>query len=217
MKKNLSQLKKDILPAELLIVTKKRSKNDIMEVVSAGASMVAENRLQEIEKKYDNQLFTFLKNHQVALHYIGQLQTNKIPKLVKYCQVIQSVTSLRYAKKVSVEAIKKKKQIEIFFQLNLTGEEQKSGFQISSDNLLSQLVSQISALPNITLRGFMCMGKRDDEEVTRKAFKTCRQIADQFNLPEVSMGMSQDYQIAVEEGATMVRIGTKIFQGEKVA
>lgn len=229
---HIDNLRKDLEDTQLIVVTKTRSKKDIMEVIEAGVTMIGENRLQEIEKKYDNQLFTLMKNHQVQLHYIGQFQSNKIPKLVKYCQVVQSVTSLRYAKKISEEAIKRDKHISIFLQLNLTGEEQKAGVTMDQREgevgvphrtmhsiaegedahpHLQDLIADIQLLPNLTLLGLMCMGKMDDLEATRSAFRTCRQLANQFGLPEVSMGMSQDFHIAVEEGATMVRIGSKIF------
>lgn len=208
---NITRISAEIQPAQLLVVTKHRSADEIREVIKAGVKQIGENRLQEIQEKYDEQLLSELKEKNVQLHFIGQLQSNKVSKVVSFCDVIQSVDSFELAEKINQAAEAQGKNIAIFLQLNLTDEEQKSGFSGSEEELRT-LVEKVQSFSHIDLLGFMCMGKEGDEEETRKAFRECKRLANQFQLPEVSMGMSQDYQIAVEEGATLVRLGSIIFE-----
>lgn len=205
---NIQQLQKELSSAKLMVVTKNRSSKEIREVIEADITDIGENRLQEIEEKYDLQLFRELQNAGVKLHFIGHLQSNKVPKAVRLCDSIQTVDSLRLAKKINQAVERIGKVMPIFLQLNLTGEEQKYGLR---EDQISEIIEAINQLANIQLIGFMCMGKQGDPEATRQAFRRCKQLADQFKLSEVSMGMSGDYQIALEEGSTMVRIGSAVF------
>lgn len=215
--KNIKNLFKKIGNTTLLAVTKKRSPKEIREVIAAGVKHIGENTLQEIQKKYDLNLFRELQKNGAQLHYIGHLQRNKVNKIVKLCDVIQSVESLELAEKVNQAAAALKKVMPIFLQLNLTGEEQKHGVRVSEDEVglprLQEVIEGIKKLSNLHLLGFMTIGKHGDSESTRQAFRRCRQLADQFNLTEVSMGMSEDYPLAIQEGATMVRIGSLLFEG----
>jgi len=223
---NIRQLQQNIHSARLLVVTKKRSVREIREVIAAGVKDIGENTLQEIQKKYDHHLFRELQQNGVRLHYLGHLQTNKIRKIVRMCDVIQSVDSLEKAEKVNQAAADLKKIMPIFIELNLTGEEQKHGIPLPSGEnfdsrlqgtndtqpLLREMVSTILQLPHLKLLGFMCIGKHDDPEITRDIFRTCKKLSDEFGLPETSMGMSDDYKIAIEEGSTMVRLGRVVFE-----
>lgn len=217
---NIERLRNDLRGTKLLVVTKKRSVREIREVIACGVKDIGENTLQEIQKKFDNNLFRELQKNGVRLHYIGHLQTNKIRKIVRLCDVIQSVDTLEKAEKVSQAAADLKKTMPIFLELNVTGEEQKHGIILfeSEDGSphssvhLREMISQIQKLSNVRLLGFMCIGKHDDLEETRKVFKKCNQLAQEFGLPEVSMGMSEDYPVALEEGSTMVRVGRIIFE-----
>ena len=192
-----------------MIVTKTQPAKVIREVIAAGATDIAESRLQEISEKYDLKLFRLMQQHQVRLHFIGRLQTKKLSKVVRLCDVIQSVDSWDKAQRIDQHAANLNKTMPIFLQLNLTEEPQKGGLHPDE---LSELVPQIQALPNTELLGFMTIGKLDDAETTRQAFRQCKALADQYQLPEVSMGMSGDYEIALEEGATMLRMGTRLFE-----
>lgn len=223
---DVQKLQQQIAPAKLLVVTKTRSVRQIRAVMESGVQYLGENTLQEIQEKYDHQLFRELQQKGVELHYIGHLQTNKIRKIVRLCDAIQSVDSLEKAEKVDQVAAELKKIMPIYIELNLTGEEQKHGINLSEggvrnprppsgediDPRLQEMISSIQKLSNIRLLGFMCIGKKDDAEKTREVFRWCKKLADQFGLPEISMGMSQDYKIAVEEGSTMVRLGRGLFE-----
>jgi pyridoxal phosphate enzyme (YggS family) len=217
IKDALEQLQSQIGSAKLLVVTKKRPVRQIREVINAGVKDIGENTLQEIEEKYDNNLYKELRMHHVLLHYIGHLQTNKIRKIVRYCDVIQSVDTLEKAKKVDQAASDLKKTMPIFLELNLTREEQKHGIPVEPSTSghypeLQELIAIIQKLPNLKLLGFMCIGKHDDLEKTREVFQTCKQLANLFQLSELSMGMSEDYPLAIQEGSTMVRLGRVVFE-----
>jgi pyridoxal phosphate enzyme (YggS family) len=211
--KKLSEFQEKLQSAKLVVVTKRRSSEEIQEVIKAGMKDIAESRIQEIEEKYDSALLENIQKEKVRLHFIGQIQSNKIKKIVQYCDVIQSLSSVEHAKKIQAAAESLDKQIDVFIQLNLTGEDQKQGFNLSEDHHeLFEMFSKIQDLASINIKGFMCMGRVDDPQKTREAFKTCKALTDAFNLSEVSMGMSGDYQIALEEGSTMLRIGSALFE-----
>lgn len=206
---NLQKLYQDIKPAKLLVVSKNRSANEIRDVIKSGVKYIGENKLQEILEKYDRGLFRELQTAGVELHFIGHIQSNKVNKIVRLCDVIQSVDTLEIAEKINRASEATNKVMPIFLQPNLTGEGQKYGLSVEQ---LEETVDIVNSLKNMELRGLMCMGMIDDEEVSREAFKKCRELADKFQLKEVSMGMSGDYQIALEEGSTMVRLGTLVFE-----
>lgn len=208
---NISMLQQELAGIQLVAVTKHRPVTDILAVIQAGIKDLGENRLQEIEKKYDSRLFHELERNGVRLHFLGHLQKNKVNKVVRLCDVIQSVDSLELARLINRAAERLGKIIPIFLELNLTGEEQKFGLR---EEELTPLVPPVQTLQHLHLRGFMCMGKVGDEIVTRTVFRKCRELVRSFRLPEVSMGMSEDYRIAIEEGTTMVRLGTMIFETE---
>ena len=194
---------------QLVVVTKGRSADDIREVIAAGAMNIGENKLQEIQQKFDRKLFRELEQQNAHLHFLGHIQSNKVKKIVKFCDLIQSVDSIGIARKINQAAEQCNKVMPVYLQLNLTGEEQKYGFTKAE---LSQAIEAIDQLEHLHIEGLMCMGKAGDEQSTRAAFKTCRRLAEQSGLAEVSMGMSQDYRIALEEGSTMVRIGSALFE-----
>ncbi|MDP3976146.1 MAG: YggS family pyridoxal phosphate-dependent enzyme [bacterium] len=208
IKENVERFRSQLGSVQLMVVTKHRSAQQIRQVIDAGVQCIGENRLQEIEDKYDLKLFRELKQKGGELHFIGHLQTNKTAKVVRFSDCIQSVDSLRLAEEIERQAAKLGKTMPIFLELNLTGEEQKHGL---SEADLASSVEAIRTLQHLQLRGLMCMGKDDDLEATRSAFRRCRQLAEQFQLPEVSMGMSGDYQVALQEGSTMIRVGSAIF------
>lgn len=208
LQRRISEMMSRIAPVKLVVVAKTKPVAQIMEAIETGAKILGENTLQEIQKKYDLPLLHFLKNHQVELHFIGHLQKNKVSAVVKLCDAIQSVDSLPLLKKINMACERLGKKMPVFFQMNLTNEPQQHGF-FPKD--LPAVLNQLQLFPFIQAYGLMCFGKHHDPEQTRKVFKQCRELCDQYCLSELSMGMSDDYAIALEEGATMIRLGTALF------
>ncbi len=196
---------------QLVAVTKNHDIYAMREAIDAGADVVGENRIQEAKEKYKT------LDRDVTWHLIGHLQTNKAKDAVKIFDLIHSVDSLHLAQEINKCAEKQEKVQEILLQINLAKEESKSG--VYEENL-QEVLSQIAELQNIRLRGLMCIAPNyDDIEKTRPLFRRMYEIfQDVKEIPEfaanikyLSMGMSHDYKIAVEEGSNMVRVGTSIF------
>ena len=150
-----------------------------------------------------------------TFHFIGHLQTNKVAKVVKYFDFIHSVDSLHLAQKISQEAAKQDKIQKIFIEVNFADEEQKFGF--SKDGLEEEF-GVLLALPNLEIQGLMSMSPLGAQEnYLFELFKGVKRVQDELavkyglQLPETSMGMSQDYMVAVKCGATKLRIGRKLF------
>ncbi|MCQ2597889.1 MAG: YggS family pyridoxal phosphate-dependent enzyme [Treponema sp.] len=202
----------------LLAVSKFHPVDSVFAAASWGQTLFGENRVQEASGKFPE---VFEKYPEVKLHIIGQLQTNKVKAAVKIADTIQSVDRLDLIKEIEKQASKINRVINIFFELH-TGEESKSGFS-SKEEIVDALnyIAEGNA-PHVVPKGFMTMAPfTEDEALVRKSFVTLRTVRDelqssfpQFDLSELSMGMSGDYEIAIEEGSTMVRVGTAIF-GER--
>lgn len=195
----------------LVAVTKNHDTAAMREAIDAGATDVGENRVQEAKTK-----FAEIGNC-VTWHLIGHLQTNKVRQAVKFSDLIHSVDSLHLAEAINSEAARIDKVQDILVQVNLAKEESKSG--IYKEDLLADLQA-INALPNLRLRGLMCMAPNyEDVELCRPLFREMYKIFQDVqeldlptsNIDTLSMGMTHDYEIAVEEGANMVRVGTAIF------
>ena len=195
----------------LVAVTKNHDTAAMRAAIDAGATDVGENRVQEAKTK-----FAEIGNC-VTWHLIGHLQTNKVRQAVKFSDLIHSVDSLHLAEAINSEAARIDKVQDILVQVNLAKEESKSG--IYKEDLLADLQA-INALPNLRLRGLMCMAPNyEDVELCRPLFREMYKIFQDVqeldlptsNIDTLSMGMTHDYEIAVEEGANMVRVGTAIF------
>lgn len=201
----------------LLLATKTVSANNIKIAFDAGQRLIGENKVQEIVQKYDD-----LKCHKHESHFIGHLQSNKIKDILKYnVSCIQSIDSISLAQKLQDRLIQEDKNIDILVQVNTTNEDTKFG--VSPNNLV-ELVDQISLLDRIHIRGLMTIGLFSSDDVKVRAcyrlLKKLQQEVLRSNIPnvemkELSMGMSNHLEIAVEEGATIVRVGTAIF-GERI-
>lgn len=182
----------------LVAVTKTATVDQIMEVYDAGHRDFGENRLQDALPKM------LQLPEDIHWHFIGHLQTNKVAKVVSYFDKIHSVDSIHLAEKIASQEIKR----PVLLEVNVSGEESKHGF--STDELLRQFDS-IQRL-DLQVEGLMTMAPFDAEEsVVRNCFRRLRELRDQLGLKELSMGMTQDWRIAIEEGATFVRIGSAIF------
>ncbi|MCF7836623.1 YggS family pyridoxal phosphate-dependent enzyme [Candidatus Gracilibacteria bacterium] len=186
----------------IVAVTKNHSAAEINELLENGVSQIGENKLQEfLAKKYE------IKN--CEKHFIGRIQSNKAREIARNFDVVQSVGSVRIARILDDESAKLEKILPIFLQANLADESQKSGLLESE---LSQAVTEITKLQNLKIEGLMVIGVLGDDEKTREVFAEAKKLNDQFGFQSLSMGMSGDWQIAVEEGANFLRIGSLLFE-----
>lgn len=201
---------KDV-PVTLVAVTKNHDVEAMREAIDAGAAEIGENRIQEAESKYP------VLDRDVKWHLIGHLQTNKAKKAVKYFDLIHSVDTVHLADALNHEAAKLDKVQPILVQVNLAKEDSKSGVYYED---LRPLLDHIDELPNLELQGLMCIAPNyDDVEECRPLFRKMYEIFQKVkeipfktaNIKYLSMGMTHDYEIAVEEGANIVRVGTAIF------
>jgi hypothetical protein len=209
---NITSTLNELGNTQLICVTKTVDPERINEAIKAGATIIGENRVQEFEEKADSLL-------SCEKHMIGHLQTNKVKKAVEYFDVIQSVDSLKVAQEINKKAEDAGKIQEIYLQVNIGNEPQKHGFKLDD---VRQEISEIASLKNIRVTGMMCIPPYVPPEQARPYFKKMKALFDELKvetqgkfenieLKELSMGMSGDYMVAIEEGATMVRIGSAIF------
>jgi len=191
----------------LIAVTKGISPEAIREIVGAGVCHLGENRVHEAQEKRVRLADQPLE---VVWHMIGHLQSNKVKTATGVFDIIHSVDSLHLAEAISRRALT---TLPVFLEVNVAGEPSKYGFSLDE---LPHSYARTSSLPNIEVRGLMTVAPQvDGAEEARPIFHSLRQAANSLELRELSMGMSDDFEVAVEEGATQVRIGRAIF-GERV-
>ena len=199
----------------LVAVSKTMPKEMLAQAVEAGVDTLGENYVQEAREKF-NQLYTL----PVAWHFIGHLQSNKAKYVVKIFDLIHSVDSLKLAREINKQAKKIDKIQEILVQVNISQEDSKSGTHVEST---VDTIRDISSLENVAVKGLMTMPPFfNAPEKVQPFFKALRELRDKVdaeNIPnvsmhELSMGMTGDFEVAIQEGATLVRIGTAIF-GER--
>ena len=196
---------------EVVAVTKTHPFSAIQEVYNKGVVSIGENRVQEAAQKFRS----FEKMPKMTKRFIGHLQTNKVKKCVELFDTIDSVDSLRLIKKISNHALKSNKTVPVLLEINTSGETQKHGFLTSEIDEMLRCFDEKST----RIGGLMTVGPMTaDKEKIRGAFKKLKELQTDLNnrlgnnqLKELSMGMSGDYQIAVEEGSTMVRVGRALF------
>ncbi len=184
-------------PVTLIGVTKGFTHEEVNIASELGIKNFGENYAQELLTKNP------LVDPEISWHYIGQLQSNKIRKISHLVDVWHSVTSLKLAREIH----KRNDQAQILLQVSLMGPSNSKGFEVEQ---LPQLISELRDM-NIDISGLMTMGVPGDMVATRIVFKELRKLADTFELPECSMGMSDDFEIALESGASMIRVGSAIF------
>jgi PLP dependent protein len=193
----------------LIAVSKFFGVDAIGEANRLGITDFGENKAQELRDKYE------ILGEKVTWHFIGTLQRNKVKYAVKAASFIHSVDSSMLADEINKEAKKLNKVQKILLEVKTSFEETKSG--LSNHTEVLELVNHCSTLSNIELVGLMTMAPfTDDESIIRKSFSDLRKLKDEINkngfyLSELSMGMTNDFEIAIEEGATMLRIGSAIF------
>ncbi len=223
MKERLERISKRIADAatgcgripesvRLVAVSKTVDAKRVAEAIDAGAAILGENYIQEARDKFNT-----LYERPVQWHFIGHLQSNKAKYAVRMFDLIHSVESLKLATALDKEARKNGKVQEILIQVNISREETKSGI---AETEAVELITQISGLDNIRVKGLMTMPPFfDAPEQARPFFRQLARLRDRVverNIPrvsmqELSMGMTGDFEVAIEEGATLVRIGTAIF------
>ena len=205
---------RDSKDVTLIAVSKTKPIEMIEEAMEAGARVFGENKVQELCDKYEQ------LPKDLHWHLIGHLQRNKVKYIVDKAELIHSVDSLKLAEEISKEALKKNVEVNILIEVNVAEEESKFG--VSVEETLA-LVEEIAKLPGIHIQGLMTIAPyTTDPEENRPVFRTLKKLAvdikkkniDNVCMDVLSMGMTGDYQVAVEEGATLVRVGTGIF-GER--
>lgn len=196
----------------LLAATKTVDADTINYAVDKGITHIGENRVQELLSKFDS-----LKP--VHRHFIGHLQTNKVRDIIDKVEMIESVDSLRLANEISKQAVRLERSVDVLLEVNIGGEPSKSGF---APEETESALREISRLPGIRVKGLMAIPPAADlPEETRKYFRNMYKLfidmrdkkIDNSIMSVLSMGMSNDFDVAVEEGTTLVRVGTSLFGG----
>ena len=209
---------------KLIVVTKTAPIEAIREVINLGLTDMGENRVQHLKQITDD-LATLFKEKgddetllgKVNWNMIGHLQRNKVKQTLKICNTIHSVDTLRLAEEINIHAHKQDVHTNVLIQVNCSGEHQKYGCPVGA---AIHLAEQFDTMPNLRLIGLMTMAPLTmDKDRVRTCFARAREIFEEIRgeriagakFKHLSMGMSQDYEIAIEEGATMLRIGSAIF------
>jgi pyridoxal phosphate enzyme (YggS family) len=210
--KNIIELKNSLPKTVTLIaVSKTKPQSDLIEAYEAGQRDFGENKIQEMSEKWEH------LPKDIHWHMIGHVQTNKVKYMAPFVHLIHAVDSLKLLKEIQKQALKNKRTIGCLIQIRIAQEETKFGLPAEE---LSSLVEAAKQFPNIAIKGLMGMASfTSNQEQVRQEFKNLAEIFSAFKLvnPEstiLSMGMSGDYQMAIEEGSTMIRVGSKIF-GER--
>lgn len=199
---------------DLVAVTKTVDVEQINEAIEAGIRVVGENRVQEAWRKFQE------VGKGVHWHIVGHLQTNKVKRVLQFADMIHSVDSVYLAREIQTQAEKLDRTVEILIQVNTSGEESKFGLE---PEVTIGAIEEISAFSNLEIKGLMTIGAfLPNPEDVRPWFKLLHDLKGRVNEQEIagveigalSMGMTNDYEVAIEEGSTMVRIGTAIF-GER--
>ena len=202
---------RDLSEVTLIAVSKTKPVPMLQEIYDAGARDFGENKVQELCQKYEE------LPQDIRWHMIGHLQRNKVKQVVGKAALIHSVDSYRLAQEISLQAQKQNITVPILIEVNIAKEESKFG--IAKEDTI-QLVEEIAELPNLTIQGLMTIAPFvDDPEDNRLYFREIKQLSvdiknkniDNVTMDVLSMGMTGDYEVAIEEGATMVRVGTGIF------
>lgn len=228
IKENYERIKSDVYETAIkcgrnyeeiiiLAVSKTHPVELILQAKEAGIEHFGENYAQELKEKYEK--INQMNAKQPKWHFIGHLQSNKVKYIAPFIYLIHSVDSLSLAQEISRQAEKHNRKIDILIQINTSNEPQKSGCK--PEEALN-LIGEIKKINNINICGLMTIGSFSDDMdlvrsefvLLRKVFEDAKKAFPELNLKHLSMGMSNDYKIAIEEGSTIIRIGTAIF-GER--
>ncbi|OLT45964.1 YggS family pyridoxal phosphate-dependent enzyme [Cellulosimicrobium sp. CUA-896] len=208
---------RDPSDVRLLVATKTQPAEAVRAVVAAGVDLVGENRVQELVAKAPD-VADLVAAGLLRVHMIGRLQRNKVNQVLATASAVESVDSPELARAISARCVRDTRTLDVMLQVNVSGEPSKAG--VAPDDAAS-LALEVSALPGLRLTGFMTIGAHSaDEAVVRAGFARLREVRDAVvrtgdprtrDARELSMGMSGDLELAVAEGATVVRVGTAVF------
>ncbi len=207
-----SKINQDAGKITIIAVSKGRALEQIKQAVEAGITDIGENRVQEAIIKYNELITSELENSRtIKWHMVGHLQTNKVKDAVRIFDLIQSVDSVRLAEEIDKQADKINKIQDILIEIRTSPEENKFG--LKADEAI-EVIEDIVKLKNINIKGLMTIAPFvDNPEKTRPYFRLLRELRDRVNeLRVLSMGMTDDFQIAIEEGSNMIRLGRAIFE-----
>jgi len=206
----------------LMAVSKGHPASAIVEAVEAGVTLFGENRVQEFERKRSELealgVHVEAASQGIDVHMIGHLQSNKSAKAFEVFSAIDTVDSLRLAERLNEAAAKSRRALPVFIEVKLSGEAAKTGFDPAGREL-QELLERTPHLSNLNVRGLMTVPPFDNNpETARYCFRRLRELRDELarrrpklDFTELSMGMSGDFEFAIEEGSTLVRIGTALF------
>ena len=206
--KRLKEIKKKISRnLSLVVVSKTRSNEEILELYKSGQLVFGENKVQELTRKYEE------LPKDIQWHMIGHLQTNKVRHIAKFISLIHSVDSIKLLYEINKRAFKENRTINCLIQVKIASEKEKFGFEI---NEIDNVIRISEGLKNTNIMGFMGMATfTSDNELINKEFNNLNKIYKQkksIKLNTLSMGMSNDYSIAIKNGNTMIRLGSSIFE-----
>lgn len=216
IKENYQNIREKTPKARIIAVTKNIGPEKILEAYNSGIRDFGENRIQDIEKKRADLPEEIDKS--VVWHFIGHLQTNKVKNVVGKYEYIHSVDSVKLAKYISEAAKSLKITQSILIQINIAEEETKYGFTTEQ---IKKEFGEILGLDSISIKGLMTIAPNtQDKEIQKEVFKGLKDLRNSLeteyktSIPELSMGMSNDYEVAYEQGATIIRLGYAIFKNK---
>jgi len=193
----------------LIAVTKTHPVEIIQEAYDLGIRDFGENRVQELLKKN-----VFFANYDIRWHLIGHLQSNKAKYIAPFIHCVHSIDSIETAKELSKRAEQNSRTIDVLLEINVAGEATKEGIAPSECEELLKRISEDA--PSLFVRGLMTIAPfEENPEKVRPYFRELRRLRDEFGLRDLSMGMTNDFEVAIEEGATMIRVGSALF-GERI-
>ena len=212
IKENCNLSKRSVEDVVLIGASKSQTIEKIIVAYEEGIKNFGENYLQEAEEKISK------LDQDIIWHFIGSIQSRKAKRIAEIFDWVHTIDSFKVAEKLNSSRPKSKGALNACLQLNIDDEESKSGLKIEN---LEEIIQKIEALENLKIRGLMVIPKpRDSKEEQRKVFRKVKEIYDSLirqghNFDTLSMGMTSDYGVAIQEGATMIRIGTGIFGPRK--
>ncbi|WP_349763340.1 YggS family pyridoxal phosphate-dependent enzyme [Fusobacterium sp. SYSU M8D902] len=222
IEKNIEDIQEDIknysiYPEKVkFIAVTKYVQSDVMdEILNCNVRVFGENKAQVIKEKYEK--YNSENKDDIEWHFIGNLQKNKVKYIASFIKLIHSVNKLSLAQEIDKRALQNNRKIDVLLEINIAGEESKEGYDL--EDLYGEL-PELMALNNINIIGLMTMAPfTDDKELVTRVFRRLREIKDELNeryfkgqLTELSMGMTNDYKLALKEGATLIRVGRKIYE-----
>ncbi len=211
---NIKQIQQEINNVDLVVVSKYRSLEELQTAYKCGHRVFGENRVQELKDKYEK------LPKDIKWHLIGHLQSNKVKYIAPFVELIQSVDSFKLLKAINREAAKVSRTISFLFQLHIAQEETKFG--LSAEELREIIYSEeFKSLKNVNAVGLMGMATfSKDQNIVKKEFTSLSTIfntyCEEHNWETLSMGMSGDFNLAIECGSNMIRVGSKVFATEKI-